>query len=311
MKHILYVLVQKSTSEEIDAINKVFNLAGIKESMYKIVDKSSSDFNIKGKSMFLCFDGLFGIIGHSLVKNRGYPATALLNGNIADDENKTLLFGLAGSPSQYAMSYSVEADKIVFWKICQTIKEKLDLYYPVLTGVTEIKPMPELEVDPLENEFGVPSDEEVKDGAADVKTPDEQSPKEEALEAKDTPEETSIKDAPTLNNDTPGIDQQKAATEESNQNQSCDLVQIDVETLLNEVVDKMTVSDPGLGKSLKLTKAIVFHCSNGTKLNVYPNNVINSKLEGAHMSFKDMCSILKMALLSESKTIDIYVKKDS
>ena len=73
----------------------------------------------------------------------------------------------------------------------------------------------------------------------------------------------------------------------------------------------MTISDPGLGKSLKLTKAIVFHCSNGTNLNVYPNNVINDKLEGAHMSFKDMCAILKMALLSESKTIDIYVKKDN
>ena len=296
MKHILYVLVQKSTSEEIDAINKVFQLAGIKESMYKIVDKSSTDFNIKGKSMFLCFDGLFGIIGHSLVKNRGYPATALLNGNIADDENKTLLFGLAGSPSQYAMSYSVEADKIVFWKICQTIKEKLDLYYPVLTGVTEIKPMPELEVDPLENEFGVPKAEERV-----IEVSGEVVEKEEPAAPVNTPEE---------DDEVSGIDNQEdiieAKFEEITQNQSCDIVQIDVEALLNEVVDKMTISDPGLGKSLKLTKAIVFHCSNGTKLNVYPNNVINSKLEGAHMSFKDMCSILKMALLSESKTIDIY-----
>lgn len=301
MKHILYVLVQKSTSEEIDAINKVFQLAGIKESMYKIIDKSSTDFNIKGKSMFLCFDGLFGIIGHSLVKNRGYPATALLNGNIADDENKTLLFGLAGSPSQYAMSYSVEADKIVFWKICQTIKEKLDLYYPVLTGVTEIKPMPELEVDPLENELGVPKVEEKV-----IEVSGEVVEKEEPAAPVNTPEE---------DDEVSGIDNQEdiieAKFEEITQNQSCDIVQIDVEALLNEVVDKMTVSDPGLGKSLKLTKAIVFHCSNGTKLNVYPNNVINSKLEGAHMSFKDMCSILKMALLSESKTIDIYVKKDN
>lgn len=301
MKHILYVLVQKSTSEEIDAISKVFQLAGIKESMYKIIDKSSTDFNIKGKSMFLCFDGLFGIIGHSLVKNRGYPATALLNGNIADDENKTLLFGLAGSPSQYAMSYSVEADKIVFWKICQTIKEKLDLYYPVLTGVTEIKPMPELEVDPLENELGVPKAEERV-----IEISGEVVEKEEPAAPVNTPEE---------DDEVSGIDNQEdiieAKFEEITQNQSCDIVQIDVEALLNEVVDKMTVSDPGLGKSLKLTKAIVFHCSNGTKLNVYPNNVINSKLEGAHMSFKDMCSILKMALLSESKTIDIYVKKDN
>ena len=301
MKHILYVLVQKSTSEEIDAINKVFQLAGIKESMYKIVDKSSTDFNIKGKSMFLCFDGLFGIVGHSLVKNRGYPATALLNGNIADDENKTLLFGLAGSPSQYAMSYSVEADKIVFWKICQTIKEKLDLYYPVLTGITEIKPMPELEVDHLENEFGVPKTEEKV-----IEVSGEVVEKEETA----APVNTSQED-----DEVSGIDNQEdiieAKFEEVTQNQSCNIVQIDVEALLNEVVDKMTVSDPGLGKSLKLTKAIVFHCSNGTKLNVYPNNVINDKLEGAHMSFKDMCAILKMALLSESKTIDIYIKKDS
>ena len=301
MKHILYVLVQKSTSEEIDAINKVFQLAGIKESMYKIVDKSSTDFNIKGKSMFLCFDGLFGIVGHSLVKNRGYPATALLNGNIADDENKTLLFGLAGSPSQYAMSYSVEADKIVFWKICQTIKEKLDLYYPVMTGAVEIKPMPELETDSLENEFGVPKTEEKV-----IEVSGEVVEKEETA----APVNTSQED-----DEVSGIDNQEdiieAKFEEVTQNQSCNIVQIDVEALLNEVVDKMTVSDPGLGKSLKLTKAIVFHCSNGTKLNVYPNNVINSKLEGAHMSFKDMCSILKMALLSESKTIDIYIKNDS
>ena len=75
------------------------------ERILEVVDMSSTEFNIKGKSMFLCFDGLFETIDHSLVKNRGYPATALLNGNIADDENKTLLFGLAGSPAQYAMSF--------------------------------------------------------------------------------------------------------------------------------------------------------------------------------------------------------------
>ena len=301
MKHILYVLVQKSTSDEVDAIKNVFRLAGIKDSMYKIVDMSSTEFNIKGKSMFLCFDGLFGTIGHSLVKNRGYPATALLNGNIADDENKTLLFGLAGSPAQYAMSHSVQADKVVFWKICQTIKEKLDLYYPVMTGAVEIKPMPELEVDPLENEFGVPKVEEKV-----IEMSGEVVEKEEPAALLNTPEE---------DDEVSGIDNQQdiieAKFEEITQNQSCDIVQIDVETLLNEVVDKMTISDPGLGKSLKLTKAIVFHCSNGTNLNVYPNNVINDKLEGAHMSFKDMCAILKMALLSESKTIDIYVKKDN
>ena len=301
MKHILYVLVQKSTSDEVDAIKNVFGLAGIKDSMYKIVDMSSTEFNIKGKSMFLCFDGLFGTIGHSLVKNRGYPATALLNGNIADDENKTLLFGLAGSPAQYAMSHSVQADKVVFWKICQTIKEKLDLYYPVMTGAVEIKPMPELEVDPLENEFGVPKVEEKV-----IEMSGEVVEKEEPAAPVNTPEE---------DDEASGIDNREdiieAKFEEITQNQSCDIVQIDVETLLNEVVDKMTISDPGLGKSLKLTKAIVFHCSNGTNLNVYPNNVINDKLEGAHMSFKDMCAILKMALLSESKTIDIYVKKDN
>ena len=301
MKHILYVLVQKSTSDEVDAIKNVFRLAGIKDSMYKIVDMSSTEFNIKGKSMFLCFDGLFGTIGHSLVKNRGYPATALLNGNIADDENKTLLFGLAGSPAQYAMSHSVQADKVVFWKICQTIKEKLDLYYPVMTGAVEIKPMPELEVDPLENEFGVPKVEEKV-----IEMSGEVVEKEEPAALLNTPEE---------DDEVSGIDNREdiieAKFEEITQNQSCDIVQIDVETLLNEVVDKMTISDPGLGKSLKLTKAIVFHCSNGTNLNVYPNNVINDKLEGAHMSFKDMCAILKMALLSESKTIDIYVKKDN
>ena len=39
-----------------------------------------------------------------------------------------------------------------------------------------------------------------------------------------------------------------------------------------------------------------------------PGNVIDDKIPGAHLSYKDMCNIVKMALIYGSDKIDFWIK---
>ncbi len=87
-----------------------------------------------------------------------------------------------------------------------------------------------------------------------------------------------------------------------------ELVSINVEDLLNKVLEEIKLSDPGLGKSLKLTNRISLTNSDGRVLNIYPGNVIDDKIPGAHLSYKDMCNIVKMALIYGSDKIDFWIK---
>ena len=87
-----------------------------------------------------------------------------------------------------------------------------------------------------------------------------------------------------------------------------ELVSINIEDLLNKVLEEIKLSDPGLGKSLKLTNRISLTNSKGKILNIYPGNVIDDKIPGAHLSYKDMCNIVKMALIYGSDKIDFWIK---
>lgn len=87
-----------------------------------------------------------------------------------------------------------------------------------------------------------------------------------------------------------------------------ELVSINVEDLLNKVLEEIKLSDPGFGKSLKLTNRISLTNSDGKVLNIYPGNVIDDKIPGAHLSYKDMCNIVKMALIYGSDKIDFWIK---
>ena len=272
MNNVLYILGKGITSKEVDAIKAVLSFAEINEAAYKIVDLESIEFNIVGKSMFLCFNGLFSNIGQQLIKERGYPSSSLLRGNLTDDKNKMLLFGLSGSISQYAMPHCVDEDKVILWNIIQGIKAKLIEYYPVIMGVKSIEPIEELSKDALEEEFDKgkqPVEEKVKTVAP-----------EPIIETTDSTEM--------------GIESNK--------------VSVDVSQIIDSVVNDLKLSDPGLGKSLKLTDMIVLHTPNG-RINIYPTNVIKEELGGVHISFKDMCSIIKMALISDAEKIDFYIKR--
>lgn len=87
-------------------------------------------------------------------------------------------------------------------------------------------------------------------------------------------------------------------------------VSIDVENFLREFTEKIKISDPALGSSLKLNNRIVFECENGTMLTVYPTNIIaDPDAPGGHIAFKDLLSVLKMSLLVGSKKIHFFKDK--
>lgn len=278
MHNILYIVGDKITNEESEAIKNVLSFAKIPESIFKIIDVSSTDFTVEGKSMIFCFNGLFGKIGQAFIKSKGYSPKSLLS-NLYNDNDRTLFYGLVGPISNYAMKHSVQSDKEALWLLCLEIKAKLSQYYPVLMGVkTDIEPIPALDKDPIEEEF---------DGSV---------PKQEILK-----QQSDIKAEVVESN---------AANIESVTDVDSNSVSIDVKTLLEEFANNIKLSDPSLGKSLKLVESIVLR-GDTMNINIHPTNVIKTNNDGAHISFKDMCMIVQMALMTGSEKIEMHLVKGS
>lgn len=278
MHNVLYIVGDKVSNEEVEAIKGILSYAKIPDSIYKIVDISSTDFSVEGKSMIFCFNGLFGKIGQPFIKSKGYPPKSLLN-NLYNDDDRALFYGLTGPISNYAMKHSVQNDKNTLWKLLLELKEKLSQYYPVLMGVKEIEPIAELEKDPLEEEFD--KQKQLNDQKLDSTTEEDEV-------------KTEVAEAPIVNTTT--SDDSK--------------VVIDVHSLLEEFVNQVRLSDPALGKSLKSTELIVLR-GDTMNVNIHPTNVIKHNTDGAHISFKDMCMIVQMALMTGSKEIEMHISKGS
>ena len=90
-----------------------------------------------------------------------------------------------------------------------------------------------------------------------------------------------------------------------------DVISIEVESLIDKFIEEIKASDQTLGKSLKLTNRVSITNKDGSILNIYPNNMIKSGDPGAHISWKDMISIIKMSIIVGSKNINLHMNKEN
>lgn len=279
MHNMIYVVSKRVTSQESEAIKRIFSLAKISPEFIRIIDVESEDLNVSGKSIFLCFNETSGKVTMPLSKERGYPGYAFLK-DFTDDEQKVAVCILSEPISHYALPHCLVSDKAMLWSCVQKIAAKFSEWYPSLVQHSQSQ-QPEVK------------QETVKEAVQEVP----QNAEEAHVSAE--PEQPYIRPdgAPT----TFSVVQETADGNE---------VSFEVEEMIDRMVDSMKLSDPGLGKSLKLMEAVVLESSDGQRITVYPGNIVKDSSEGVHISFKDVCSLVKLALMSESKTIRFILRRE-
>lgn len=279
MHNMIYVVSKRVTSQESEAIKRIFSLAKISPEFIRIIDVESEDLNVSGKSIFLCFNETSGKVTMPLSKERGYPGYAFLK-DFADDVQKVAVCILSEPISHYALPHCLVSDKAMLWSCVQKIAAKFSEWYPSLVQHSQSQ-QPEVK------------QETVKEAVQEAP----QNAEETHVSAE--PEQSYIRpdDAPTAFS----VVQEAADGNE---------VSFEVEEMIDRMVDSMKLSDPGLGKSLKLMEAVVLESSNGQRITVYPGNIVKDSSEGVHISFKDVCSLVKLALMSESKTIRFILRRE-
>ena len=279
MHNMIYVVSKRVTSQESEAIKRIFSLAKISPEFIRIIDVESEDLNVSGKSIFLCLNETSGKVTMPLSKERGYPGYAFLK-DFTDDKQKVAVCILSEPISHYALPHCLVSDKAMLWSCVQKIAAKFLEWYPSLVQHSQSQ-QPEVK---------------------------QETAKEAVQEAPQNAEETHVSAEPEQSyirpDDAPTAFSVVQETADGNE------VSFEVEEMIDRMVDSMKLSDPGLGKSLKLMEAVVLESSNGQRITVYPGNIVKDSSEGVHISFKDVCSLVKLALMSESKTIRFILRRE-
>lgn len=286
MHNIIYVVSKRVTSQESEAIKRIFSLANISPEFVRVIDVESEDLNVSGKSIFLCFNETSGKVTMPLSRERGYPGYTFIK-DFADDAQKVAVCILSEPISHYALPHCLVSDKAMLWNCVQKIAAKFSEWYPSLVQHSQ----PQQQVQEVQQQ-------EVKQGPVkEVVQEVPQNEQEALVEAK--PEQPYVRpdDAPTAFS----VAQETADGTE---------VSFQVDEMIDRMIDSMKLSDPGLGKSLKLMESVVLESNNGQRITVYPGNIVKDPSEGVHISFKDVCSLVKLALISDSDKIRFILRRE-
>lgn len=286
MHNMIYVVSKRVTSQESEAIKRIFSLANISPEFVRVIDVESEDLNVSGKSIFLCFNETSGKVTMPLSRERGYPGYTFIK-DFADDAQKVAVCILSEPISHYALPHCLVSDKAMLWNCVQKIAAKFSEWYPSLVQHSQLQQQTQEVQQP-----------EVKQGPAkEVVQEAPQNEQEAPIEAK--PEQPYVRpdDAPT----TFSVAQETADGTE---------VSFQIDEMIDRMIDSMKLSDPGLGKSLKLMESVVLESNNGQRITVYPGNIVKDPSEGVHISFKDVCSLVKLALISDSDKIRFILRRE-
>lgn len=286
MHNIIYVVSKRVTSQESEAIKRIFSLANISPEFVRVIDVESEDLNVSGKSIFLCFNETSGKVTMPLSRERGYPGYTFIK-DFADDAQKVAVCILSEPISHYALPHCLVSDKAMLWNCVQKIAAKFSEWYPSLVQHSQPQQQAQVAQQPEVKQ------EPVKEVVQEAPQNEQEAP----VETK--PEQPYVRpdDAPT----TFSVAQETADGTE---------VSFQVDEMIDRMIDSMKLSDPGLGKSLKLMESVVLESNNGQRITVYPGNIVKDPSEGVHISFKDVCSLVKLALISDSDKIRFILRRE-
>lgn len=286
MHNMIYVVSKRVTSQESEAIKRIFSLAKVSPEFVRVIDVESEDLNVTGKSIFLCFNETSGRVTMPLSKERGYPGYTFIK-DFADDEQKVAVCILSEPISHYAMPHCLVEDKAKLWACVQKIAAKFTEWYPSLANPNQ--------------EVATPAPQPVQvETLAPVQGPVQEAPQiaaEQHKAAESTQPYVRPENAPT----TFSVVQETADGTE---------VVFGIDEMIDRMIDTMKLSDPGLGKSLKLMDSVVLENQAGQRITVHPGNVIKDPSEGTHISFKDICPLVKLALVSGSDKIRFILRRE-
>lgn len=286
MHNIIYVVSKRVTSQESEAIKRIFSLANISPEFVRVIDVESEDLNVSGKSIFLCFNETSGKVTMPLSRERGYPGYTFIK-DFADDAQKVAVCILSEPISHYALPHCLVSDKAMLWNCVQKIAAKFSEWYPSLVQHSQPQQQAQVAQQPEVKQ------EPVKEVVQEAPQNEQEAPVETE------PEQPYVRpdDAPT----TFSVAQETADGTE---------VSFQVDEMIDRMIDSMKLSDPGLGKSLKLMESVVLESNNGQRITVYPGNIVKDPSEGVHISFKDVCSLVKLALISDSDKIRFILRRE-
>lgn len=283
---MIYVVSKRVTSQESEAIKRIFSLAHISPEFVRVIDVESEDLNVTGKSIFLCFNETSGKVTMPLSRERGYPGYTFIK-DFADDAQKVAVCILSEPISHYALPHCLVSDKAMLWNCVQKIAAKFSEWYPSLVQHSQ----PQQQVQEVQQQEV--KQEPVKEVAQEVVQNAQEAPKEVELEQ-------------------PYVRPDNAPTTFSVAQETADGTEVSfqIDEMIDRMIDSMKLSDPGLGKSLKLMESVVLESSNGQRITVYPGNIVKDPSEGVHISFKDVCSLVKLALISDSDKIRFILRRE-
>lgn len=286
MHNIIYVVSKRVTSQESEAIKRIFSLANISPEFVRVIDVESEDLNVSGKSIFLCFNETSGRVTMPLSRERGYPGYTFIK-DFADDAQKVAVCILSEPISHYALPHCLVSDKAMLWNCVQKIAAKFSEWYPSLVQHSQ----------PQQQAQEVQQPEVKQEPVKEVVQEAPQNEQEAPAEAK--PEQPYVRP-----NDAPTTFSVAQETEDGTE------VSFQIDEMIDRMIDSMKLSDPGLGKSLKLMESVVLESNNGQRITVYPGNIVKDPSEGVHISFKDVCSLVKLALISDSDKIRFILRRE-
>lgn len=264
------------THEEKDFLLNVISYIGVPKGMIKFWNVNEHT-PISSSLINLCIDNSHTIFGRKLIEDKVYPPRSLLSGNVIDPDRKFILISVPMSVSEIK---ATESNKDYFWESLKNMeKYLLDYGYIGQDKVVDPIEVDDLPKDPIEEELDI----EVKKDT--VMSPAVEEPKEEEV--------VKTESAPIYEKLDP------------------DVISIEVESLIDKFIEEIKASDQTLGKSLKLTNRVSITNKDGSILNIYPNNMIKSGDPGAHISWKDMISIIKMSIIVGSKNINLHMNKEN
>ncbi len=286
MHNMIYVVSKRVTSQESEAIKRIFSLANISPEFVRVIDVESEDLNVSGKSIFLCFNETSGKVTMPLSRERGYPGYTFIK-DFADDAQKVAVCILSEPISHYALPHCLVSDKAMLWSCVQKIAAKFSEWYPSLVQHSQLQQQTQEVQQP-----------EVK----------QEPVKEVVQEAPQNWQEATAETKP----EQPYVRPDNAPTAFSVAQETADGTEVSfqVDEMIDRMIDSMKLSDPGLGKSLKLMESVVLESNNGQRITVYPGNIVKDPSEGVHISFKDVCSLVKLALISDSDKIRFILRRE-
>lgn len=293
MHNMIYVVSRRVTSQESDAIKHIFTLAGISQEFVRVIDVESEDLNVSGKSIFLCFNETSGKVTMPLSRERGYPGYTFIK-DFADDVQRVAVCILSEPISHYAFPHCVISDKAMLWGCVQKIAAKFKEWYPSL--VEHSQPQKEV-VEPQKPQEPAP-----------VATPAPAPVVEDMPKSRQIEQEAVSTAEPSQ----PYVRPENAPTTFSVAQETADVTEVTfgVDEMIDRMIDSMKLSDPGLGKSLKLMESVILESNNGQRITVYPGNIVKDPSEGVHVSFKDVCTLVKLALISDSDKIRFILRRE-